>query len=134
MSEKKCKKFFALGKRKPPLPQWFQFQDKKMAPGLGLEPRLEDPESPVLPLHHPGVNTLALSKSTFIVYGGTLENARTFLFSFSDFHPCRNVGILSFYIMIPAKTPGYFSVESRPLPEAAYPRSARSLDNCLGSA
>ena len=28
---------------------------RKMAPGLGLEPRLEDPESPVLPLHHPGM-------------------------------------------------------------------------------
>ena len=26
-----------------------------MAPGLGLEPRLKDPESLVLPLHHPGM-------------------------------------------------------------------------------
>ena len=29
-----------------------------LAPGLGLEPRLNDPESLVLPLHHPGVAVL----------------------------------------------------------------------------
>ena len=29
-----------------------------MAAGLGLEPRLSDPESPVLPLHHPAVCSL----------------------------------------------------------------------------
>ena len=33
-----------------------------MAPGLGLEPRQEDPESPVLPLHHPGRNSHYYSK------------------------------------------------------------------------
>ena len=33
-----------------------------MAPGLGLEPRQEDPESPVLPLHHPGRNIHYYSK------------------------------------------------------------------------
>ena len=49
-----------------------------MAPGLGLEPRLEDPESPVLPLHHPGVTLFALSKSTFLVYDGGQKNARDF--------------------------------------------------------
>lgn len=32
--------------------------ENKMAPGLGLEPRLNDPESLVLPLHHPGVYVL----------------------------------------------------------------------------
>jgi hypothetical protein len=55
------------------------FWIKKMAPGLGLEPRLEDPESPVLPLHHPGVTLFALSKSTFLVYDGGQKNARDFL-------------------------------------------------------
>lgn len=34
-----------------------------MAPGLGLEPRQEDPESPVLPLHHPGVTLLVYIKT-----------------------------------------------------------------------
>ena len=33
-----------------------------MAPGLGLEPRQEDPESPVLQLHHPGRNSHYYSK------------------------------------------------------------------------
>ncbi len=42
-----------------------------MAPGHGFEPRLDDPESPVLPLDDPGMSfnnnfILALAKSTSI--------------------------------------------------------------------
>ena len=31
-----------------------------MAPGHGFEPRLDDPESPVLPLDDPGVTTIII--------------------------------------------------------------------------
>ena len=32
--------------------------DKKMAAGLGFEPRHADPESAVLPLHHPAAQII----------------------------------------------------------------------------
>lgn len=47
-----------------------------MAAGLGVEPRLEDPESPVLPLHHPAIQTCKFYHKTYfrILYNLSMSN------------------------------------------------------------
>ena len=45
--------------------------NKRKTPGNGFEPLLDDPESPVLPLDDPGINTsfdFSKSKELLLVY------------------------------------------------------------------